>query len=177
VIIDDVIGAKKAVHYLLENGAKKIGLVSTVDYVSVGKLRTRGYLEVLRENNVEIDESLILKIEDMDNSETEIKDFIDKNEVDAVFAVNEHFAIYAIKAIQEKGLKVPEDVSVIGFTDGELSKRFIPSLTTVSQHGERMGAEAARLLIDKLERKPEEEESYRTVIVETNLIERNSTKL
>ena len=177
VIIDDVIGAKKAVQYLIDKGAKKIGLVSTVDYVSVGKLRTRGYLEILRENNVEIDENLILKIEDMDHSEAEIKDFINKNDLDAVFAVNEHFAIHAIKAVQEKGLKVPDDVSVIGFTDGELSKRFIPSLTTVSQHGERMGAEAARLLIDKLERKPEEEESYKTVIVETSLIERNSTKL
>jgi LacI family transcriptional regulator len=112
----------------------------------------------------------------MENSEAEIRKFIMNNEVDALFAVNEHFAIHAIKAIQEKGLKVPDDVMVIGFTDGDLSKRFIPSLTTVSQHGERMGAEAARLLIEKLERKPEEEETYQTVIVETSLVERNSTK-
>ena len=176
VIIDDVIGAKKAVQYLIAKKARKIGLISTVDYVSVGKLRTRGYLEVLKENNLEIDKNLILKIEDMKNSEAEIKEFIMNNEVDALFAVNEHFAIHAIKAIQEKGLKVPDDVMVIGFTDGDLSKRFIPSLTTVSQHGERMGAEAARLLIEKLERKPEEEETYQTVIVETSLVERNSTK-
>lgn len=176
VIIDDVIGAKKAVRYLIAKKARKIGLISTVDYVSVGKLRTRGYLEVLKENNIEIDKNLILKIEDMKNSEAEIRKFIMNNEVDALFAVNEHFAIHAIKAIQEKGLKVPDDVMVIGFTDGDLSKRFIPSLTTVSQHGERMGAEAARLLIEKLERKPEEEETYQTVIVETNLVERNSTK-
>jgi LacI family transcriptional regulator len=176
VIIDDVIGAKKAVQYLIDKKARKIGLISTVDYVSVGKLRTRGYLEVLKENNLEIDKNLILKIEDMENSEAEIRKFIMNNEVDALFAVNEHFAIHAIKAIQEKGLKVPDDVMVIGFTDGDLSKRFIPSLTTVSQHGERMGAEAARLLIEKLERKPEEEETYQTVIVETSLVERNSTK-
>jgi LacI family transcriptional regulator len=71
---------------------------------------------------------------------------------------------------------VPEDVQVIGFTDGELSKRFIPSLTTISQHGSRMGEEAARLLIEKLEKSPEEEESYKTIIVDTGLIERESTK-
>lgn len=176
VIIDDVIGAKKAVQHLIDKKAKKIGLISTVDYVSVGKLRTRGYLEVLKENNIEIDENLILKIEDMENSEARIKQFIINHKLDALFAVNEHFAIHAIKAIQEEGLKVPDDVMVVGFTNGDLSKRFIPSLTTVSQHGARMGAEAARLLIEKLERKPEEEETYQTVIVETSLIERNSTK-
>lgn len=176
VIIDDVIGAKKAVQHLIDKKAKKIGLISTVDYVSVGKLRTRGYLEVLKENNIEIDENLILKIEDMENSEARIKQFITNNKLNALFAVNEHFAIHAIKAIQEEGLKVPDDVMVVGFTNGDLSKRFIPSLTTVSQHGARMGAEAARLLIEKLERKPEEEETYQTVIVETSLIERNSTK-
>lgn len=176
VIIDDVIGAKKAVQHLIDKKAKKIGLISTVDYVSVGKLRTRGYLEVLEENNFQIDKNLILKIEDMENSEARIKQFITNNKVDALFAVNEHFAIHAIKAIQEEGLKVPDDVMVVGFTNGDLSKRFIPSLTTVSQHGSRMGAEAARLLIEKLERKPEEEETYQTVIVETSLVERNSTK-
>ena len=176
VIIDDVIGAKKAVQHLIDKKAKNIGLISTVDYVSVGKLRTRGYMESLKENNIEIDENLILKIEDMENSEARIKQFITINKIDALFAVNEHFAIHAIKAIQEEGLKVPDDVMVVGFTNGDLSKRFIPSLSTVSQHGARMGAEAARLLIEKLERKPEEEETYQTVIVETSLIERNSTK-
>lgn len=177
VIIDDVNGAKKAVQYLLDQGAKRVGLISTVDYVSVGKLRTRGYQQALANNANEIAPELILKIEDMDNSEEAITAFINTNEMDAIFAVNEHFAIDAIKAIQKKGLNVPEDVSVIGFSDGELSKRFVPSLTTVSQHGERMGAEAARLLIDKLERKPDEEEYYKTVIVETSLVERNSTKI
>ena len=176
VIIDDVIGAKKAVQHLVETGCRKIGLISTVDYVSVGKLRTRGYKIALEEKNIKVDESLILKIEEIENSEEEIAKFLKDKEVDGIFAVNEHFAISAIKAIQENGKKVPDDVSVIGFTDGELSKRFIPSLTTVSQHGTRMGEESARLLIEKLERDPSEDEDYKTIIVETGLVTRNSTK-
>ena len=112
----------------------------------------------------------------MDNSEAEIQQFLENNEVDGIFAVNEHFAIYAVKALQENHKRIPEDVSVIGFTDGELSKRFIPSLTTVSQHGERMGEEAAKLLIENLESEVTEDEHYRTLIVETELILRNSTK-
>ena len=176
VIIDDVIGAKKAVQHLVDTGCRKIGLISTVDYVSVGKLRTRGYKNALEENNIVVDENLILKIEEIENSEEEIARFLKNKDVDGVFAVNEHFAISAIKAIQEYGKKVPDDVSVIGFTDGELSKRFIPSLTTVSQHGTRIGEEAARMLIEKLERDPAEDEDYKTIIIETGLVTRNSTK-
>ncbi|MCM8568313.1 LacI family transcriptional regulator [Gramella jeungdoensis] len=176
VIIDDVNGAKKAVQHLIDIGCKKIALISTVDYVSVGKLRTKGYKTALKDNFFNVDESLILKIEEMDESEAEIERFLKDKDIDGVFAVNEHFAISAIKAIQENGKKVPDDVSVIGFTDGELSKRFIPSLTTVSQHGTRMGEEAARMLIEKLENTPAEDEKYKTIIVETGLVTRNSTK-
>lgn len=176
VVIDDVIGAKKAVQHLIDKQCKNVALISTVDYVSVGKLRTQGYLEALKENRIEIQEDHILKIEDFNNSEKEIKDFLQGKKVDGVFAVNEHFAIYAIKAFTDQGLKVPDDVSVVGFTNGELSKLFIPSLTTVSQHGAEIGAKAAKLLIKKLESEEGEEGPYETIIVETGLIQRNSTK-
>tara|TARA_R100001369_G_scaffold26921_1_gene48645 strand:+ start:48260 stop:49282 length:1023 start_codon:yes stop_codon:yes gene_type:complete len=176
VIIDDMLGAKKAVKHLIEIGCKKIGLITTIDYVSVGKLRTRGYREALKESNIPINEDLILKVEDFDQSELEIQAFLKDKKVDAVFAVNEHFAIYAIKALKEQGLDVPRDVSVIAFTDGELSKRFMPSLTTINQHGEEMGAQAARLLIRKLENDEAEDEPFETIIIETSLVKRNSTK-
>lgn len=176
VIIDDMLGAKKAVQHLIDIGCKKIGLITTIDYVSVGKLRTKGYREALADNNIPTDENLILKVEDFDQSEAEIQAFLKNKDVDAVFAVNEHFAIYAIKALKERGIDVPKDVSVIAFTDGELSKRFMPSLTTINQHGEEMGAQAARLLIRKLENEEAEDEPFETIIIETSLVKRNSTK-
>lgn len=73
VIIDDVTGGKKAVQYLVDCGCKNIALISTVDYVSVGKLRTHGYKQALADNNIEINEDLILKIEEMEDSEGDIK--------------------------------------------------------------------------------------------------------
>jgi len=176
VIIDDMLGAKKAVQHLIDIGCKRIGLITTIDYVSVGKLRTKGYREALADNNIPSDENLILKVEDFDHSEAEIQAFLNDKDVDAVFAVNEHFAIYAIKALKERGIDVPKDVSVIAFTDGELSKRFMPSLTTINQHGEEMGAQAARLLIRKLENEEAEDEPFETIIIETSFIKRNSTK-
>jgi LacI family transcriptional regulator len=176
VIIDDVIGAKKAVQRLIDLGCKNIAIISTVDYISVGKLRTQGYIQALNENDIEIDQNLILKVEDFEKSEEEIKVFLADKDIDGLFAVNEHFAIYAIKAFTERGLKIPEDVSVIGFTNGELSKLSNPGLTTVSQHGAEMGAQAASLLIKKLESTQDHDEAFQTIIIETGLVERNSTK-
>lgn len=176
VIIDDVTGAKKAVQKLIDLDCRRIALISTVDYVSVGKLRTEGYRKCLEENHLPVDESLILKVENFDESQTEIRDFLVNKKVDGIFAVNEHFAVYAIKAINSQGLQVPRDVKVIGFTNGELSKHFIPSLTTISQHGAEIGAQAARLLIRKLENEDDEDEQFETIIVETGLVERESTR-
>ncbi|SDL08695.1 transcriptional regulator, LacI family [Salinimicrobium catena] len=176
VIIDDTAGAKKAVQHLIDIGCKRIGIITTVDYISVGKLRTQGYLEALEANGMSPDEDLILKIEDMQGSEKEIAEFLKTRDLDGIFAVNEQFSTSAIRGLLNKGLKVPDDVSVIGFSDGELAHRFIPSLSTINQHGAEIGARAARLLIERLERSVDAEESYQTQIVETSLIERESTR-
>lgn len=176
VIIDDTEGAKKAVQHLLDIGCSKVGIITTVDYISVGKLRTEGYVEALRQNGLEVDDSLILKIEDMDNSERDISKFIETADMDGVFAVNEQFSTSAIKAFYKKGLKVPEDVKVVSFSDGELSRRFLPSLTTINQHGAEIGARAAEMLIERLENQNSNGEWFKTEMIKTSLIERESTK-
>lgn len=175
VIIDDKTAAQDAVNFLIYKGLKKIGLITTVDYVSVGKLRTEGYILALQQNNIVLNEKLILKIEDIENSENEIQNFIENNNLDGVFAVNELFAVTTIKAANRMGKNVPNDLSVIGFTDGIISKYSTPSITTVSQNGVSMGQRAAKLLIERLENDEEEEEYYSTEIIETHLVEREST--
>ncbi len=175
VIIDDKLAAFQAVQSLINNGFKKIALISTVDYVSVGKLRTEGYLQALSNNDIEINEKLILKIEDVKSSADEIENLIKNNDLEAIFAVNELFAVTAIKAVIKQGLKVPEDISVIGFTDGIISKYSSPSITTVSQNGIKMGGKAAKMLIDRLESEDEDEEHYKTEVIETHLVVREST--
>ena len=176
VIIDDNLAAFNATQYLIDKGFKKIALISTVDYVSVGKLRTEGYTKALKNNDLLVNENLILKIEDTDNFESQIKTLVETNELDAIFAVNEIFAVTAIKVVTKLGKKVPEDISVIGFTDGIISKYSSPSITTVSQNGVKMGEKAAIMLIEKLEIEEEEyEEQYKTEVIETELVEREST--
>jgi LacI family transcriptional regulator len=183
VIVDDVEGSKKAVKKLIDNGCKHIAIITTKDYVSVGRLRTQGYIETLEEHKINPKASLILKIEDklvsedhLELLETEIEQLFKSNKkLDGIFAVNELYAITAMKVARKYNKSIPEDLQVIGFTDGVLSKHSTPSLTTVSQHGQKIGEKAAQLLIDKLENE-NDEEIYQTIVIETELVERESTK-
>jgi len=179
VIIDDKAAAYEAVQSLIDNGRKKIALVTTVDYVSVGKLRTDGYEKALLDNGITFNEDLIIKIEDVDTCEITISQLLHDRAFDAVFAVNELFAVTIIKTASKMGLKVPEDLAVIAFTDGIISKYSTPSITTVSQSGEKMGNKAAKMLIERLEAEhdddEEENENYTTEVIETHLIKREST--
>lgn len=177
VIIDDQQAAYDAVDFLISKGFKNIALVTTVDYVSVGKLRTEGYLNALRVHGIPVNENMIVKIEDIENSASKIEKLFEENKPDAIFAVNELFAVTSIKLATKRGLKVPDDISVIGFTDGIISEFSTPSITTVSQNGIKMGGAAAKMLIDRLEMEEEEEENeqYKTELIETHLVEREST--
>lgn len=174
VIIDDQMASYEAVDYLISKGFNKIALLSTVDYVSVGKLRTDGYIKALRDHGLPIREEMIVKIEDIDNCSVKIEKMLAEEKPDAIFAVNELFAVTSIKLAAKMGIKVPEDMAVIGFTDGIISQFSTPSITTVSQNGIKMGGRAAQMLIDRLEME-EEDEHYRTEVIETHLVEREST--
>ena len=176
VIIDDKQAAYEAVQSLIDKGRKKIALVTTVDYVSVGKLRTDGYVKALLDNNLPFDEHLIIKIEDIDTCEIIIGKLLEDEAIDAVFAVNEIFAVTCIKTANKIGLNVPKDLAVIAFTDGMISKYSTPTITTVSQSGVKMGNRAAKIIIDRLESEDEsDDENYITEVIETYLVEREST--
>ncbi|MGC4040518.1 MAG: LacI family DNA-binding transcriptional regulator [Flavobacterium sp.] len=175
VIIDDNQAAFDVTQFLIDKGFKKIALITTVDYVSVGKLRTEGFIKALKNNDLKVNENLILRIEDTVNFESSIEDLLINNRPDAIFAVNELFAVTAIKLARKHNIKVPEELSIVGFTDGIISKYSTPSITTVSQNGIKMGGKAAKMLIERLESEEEGEEQYRTEVIETELVEREST--
>lgn len=174
VVIDDFHGAYNAVKYLIDQGRKRIALLTMPDYMSVGNLRTEGYKKALLDNGLEIDENLIIRLEDFYSGFEAVEELIKNEKVDAIFGVTEFFAVSAMKIAQKAGYKTPEDISVIGFTDGIVSVSSSPSLTTVSQHGEEIGMRAARLLINRLENESEEEAPFIREVVKSTLVKRES---
>ncbi|MFQ6600943.1 LacI family DNA-binding transcriptional regulator [Flavobacterium sp. C3NV] len=176
VVVDDFDSALNSTQHLINLGCKNIALISSVDNLSVGKLRADGYLKALADNNIPVNEKIILRTDSEDDMKAKI-DAIFDNKIDAIFALDENDSVAALRVSLKKGYKVPEDISIIGFADGILaSRRLSPSLTTVSQHGIEIGEVAAKQLIKRLEETEEETSDYETIVIKTKLKERESTR-
>jgi LacI family transcriptional regulator len=175
VVVDDFDSAFDATQHLIKTGAKKIALFSAIDNLSVGKLRVKGYLKALQDNKISFDNALTILTDNEKEFDAKADNFFNNNKVDAVFALDEHASVSAMKLGIKKGLKIPEELSIIGFADGVWSRRMTPSLSTVSQHGPEIGEVAVKMLIDKLESK-DEEYSFKTTVIKTELRQRESTK-
>ena len=173
-INDDIGGAFKATNHLIEIGSKRIALITTQDFITVGSLRREGYLKALKSKGIEVDESLIYKIDDKEDLYEQIKKVINiSNPPDAILAVNEIYAAIALKISQEKGLNIPKDIAIIGFTSGLISEFTNPPLTSVVQHGYLMGEQAAELLINRIEHKGSGE--FQKTVISPDLKIRKST--
>jgi LacI family transcriptional regulator len=175
VVLNDDKIAYEATMSLIAEGRKHIALLTTDNFLSVSNSRELGYRKALEENGISINEQLILRLpynEDVNGMES----FLVENNIDAILSVNEIFAIHCMGVVQKMALKIPENISVIGFTDGILSKYAEPKLTTVAQHGDKMGEVAAKLLIEKIENDfDEEEEVFITEVIAATIIRREST--
>ncbi|MBA9072953.1 LacI family transcriptional regulator [Flavobacterium gossypii] len=175
VIVDDFDSSVNAVNHLITLGCRKIALLTSIDNLSVAKLRAQGYVKALNDNDITINKDLIIRTDNPDEFDFRLKDLIDNQEIDGIFGLDEHASTMAMKMAIKKGIKIPEELSVIGFADGVWSRRLTPSLSTISQHGIEIGEEAAKMLIEKLESK-DEEYAYRTTVIKTELRQRDSTR-
>ncbi len=174
VIINDEQAAYDAVKKLIDSGRKRIALFTTENYLGVSSKRADGYFSALKAHKIEIDENLVLQLPFQFENEDKSEAFFKSRSFDAVLCVNEIFAVRAMRMAQSMGKRIPQDLSIIGFTDGILSKLSSPSLTAVAQHGIRMGEIAAKMLIEKVE-SDREQENFRTEIIQATIIEREST--
>lgn len=173
VILNDEEIAYEAVEYMIHTGKRNIALITTEGYFNVSYDRAKGYQTALRKNGLDYNDALVLTLPYKSEDDTDIWNFFENNEIDAVLCVNEIFAIKCMDVVQRQGKKVPEDISFIGFTNGILSRYSTPKLTTVAQHGELMGETAARLLIDRIEN--DLEGNHKTEVISATIIHREST--
>ena len=173
VIVDDFDATYNATKSLIDEGRKHIAFVSNINDISVGKLRERGYNKAILENgNLE---PLVLKIKNKDDHQKKIKSLFKKNKtIDAIVAADSSSGIIAINTAVSFGLKVPKDISVIGFASKSDSNHTLPKLTTIRQHAKAIGAHAAELLIKRIENDGLEED-VKTKIVKTSLVKNEST--
>lgn len=175
VVVDDYAGAFAAVEYLIQTGCKRIAFYSSPFHLEISKNRKNGYMDALRKYGLTVDESLIRVCDTREEAIIITPEILDRpDRPDGFFAINDHCAAGILYATKLAKIKVPQEIAIMGFSDGELAKACDPMLSTVEQHGYEMGKHAAKLLIDKIN--GETQGRYTNKIVKTNLIIRGTTK-
>ncbi|MDE5660538.1 MAG: LacI family transcriptional regulator [Muribaculaceae bacterium] len=175
VMIDDCRMAEKAVEHLIETGRRNIiHLLGPVN-LEVSAMRAQGFANALSRNGLDPDgRSLPAGIFIKDGQEAVEKLLAEGGPLpDAIFCFNDPVAIGAMKALKSAGIKVPDDIAIVGFSEGTMATVVEPQLTTVLQPTKEMGREAARLLLDQL-RNPRHH-SPQTVCLDARLNIRGSS--
>lgn len=171
VLIDNEHGAFQATQHLINFGHKRIGFISGDLERRSFNLRLKGYRKALEYNGIDFDTKLIVSggVEKGYEHTSQLLQL--KDRPTAIFSANDINAIFGYKAISDAGLKIPDDISVIGFDDIELSKISNPPLTTMRVYKEEMGSIAVRVLLQTMRN---EIDKPLTTMIPIKLVERNS---
>ena len=172
VISDNFRAAYQAVEYLIKQGHKHIGLVGgEPDCYPSLRERRNGYFRAMKENDLKDIHSADFNINQQNAEEKVIKLLKENPGITALFAINDNIGVDCIHAAQNLGLKVPQDISVIGYDDTHLATSISPSLTTMHVDTVAMGQGAVHLVSMRLHRP---EAARVTLVVHPALVERQS---
>ena len=176
VSIDDKIAAKKAIEYLIELGHKNIGIIGgEMAHSNPARLRYLGCVEAFEENNLkfDVDKQYTCSYFNLDDGYNAMVELLNKDKsITAVFAMSDVTAIGAVRAAKDKGYRVPDDISVIGFDGIETGQYLVPRLTTISQPEDMIVENSVLTLMNVVN----QSEYPEHLVVPFKLLEGESTK-
>ena len=176
VVVDDYMGAFNAVSYLVETGCTRIAFYGSAMNMEISKNRFNGYKDALLKHGIPYDEELTRICDNRTDAEAITPELLKKDAPpNGFFAVNDDTAIGILYTAKRMGLRVPQDISICGFTNGYRAVACDPMLTTVEQRGKQVGEEAANILIGHVEGIIPMDKAERR-IVRTRLVIRGTTK-
>lgn len=176
VVVDDYAGVCSAVDYLVRTGCRRIAFFGSPAHLAISNNRRMGYEDALRKNQLPVRKELIKICDNYADALRLTPELLGLPEPpDAFFAVNDETAIGTLNVVKAHGLKIPDQVSICGFTNNTLAEVSDPLLTSVDQHGYELGATAMRLLINRLEG-VQDENRIVSKIIKTNLVIRQTTR-
>jgi LacI family transcriptional regulator len=175
VIIDNYKAGYEATSHLLQQGCKRIVHIGGNMLRNVYSERFRGFKQALYENNVEFDKSLLFITDMSEQAGIEVAGKILKMKPrpDGIFSANDTTAVSVIVELEKAGIKIPEEIAVVGFNNEPISQVVKPNLTTVDYPAREIGEIAATSLIGQL--KNSQSSNLSTIVLKHNLIVRNSS--
>jgi DNA-binding LacI/PurR family transcriptional regulator len=174
VIVDDFSGAYSAVDHLIRMGCRRIAHLATSQDLMIGRNRKAGYVQALKDNNLEVDEEIILRCDTDKHAQKCIPYILSlQKKVDGIFAVNDLTAMSAMSIIKRSGYLIPDEIAIVGFSNSVYSSMTDPPLSTVEQQGFEMGRRAITLLLERIQ--SDERIDSRVEQIKTDLIVRGSS--
>ncbi|MBP6288057.1 MAG: LacI family transcriptional regulator [Ferruginibacter sp.] len=179
VVVDNYKGAYDATQHLVDSGYTKIAHVTSSQHLSISKERLDGYKAALADNGISLNESYIrycnhggmiyAELEDAVKSLVQLKD-----RPDAIFSAGDRLTISCLNALRSIGLKIPDDIALVGFSNSPLAELLNPALSVVKQPAFEMGQVATELLIKLIESKRPVTE-FEKVVLQTEIFTRESS--
>lgn len=180
VCIDDEAAAYEAVSWFLDNGHSEVAFMGSKVKYNTAEGRENGYRKALKDHGLEIHENLIIKDDySYPGGQRMAERFLALGEErpTAIFCISDSMAIGCINRLMEKGIKIPQEVSVMGFDDTSIAKVFCPSISTVSQQQTEIGKTAAKMLIESIRsgRYAKKNGKTRKVVLKHDIVIRETT--
>ncbi len=178
VEVDDFGGAYRAVEYLLKSGCRRIAHFGGPENLLNSQNRLRGYRKALDDYGIASNyEKIITAGLTIEEGKNACMQLLEEGELpDAIFAANDPLAIGALQVLKERNIAIPDQVSVIGFSNEPLTSLINPPMTTVEQPGFEMGQAATRLLLHEIDNKNDENLKHEKKELKAELVIRKSTK-
>ena len=175
VMANGDVAAQQATQHLIDTGSRRIAFIGGPNHLDMVIRRKHGYLEALRENRIPIERELVVceKIDFDWALEATVKLLRMENRPDAILAFNDIITFAAFTAIKQEGLRIPEDVALIGFTDDVHAKYVTPKLSAIEDQSHEMGAESCRLLLKSING---DTKIYRKIVPQKVVIRETSAK-
>ena len=146
------VAAQEATKHMIETGSRRVAFIGGPNHLDMVRRRKHGYLEALRENRIPIDRDLVVcdKIDFDVARKATLRLLEGENPPDAILAFNDIITYAAFDAIKSKGLRIPEDVAIIGFTDGDTAAFVTPRLSAIMDQAHVQGTKACQLLMKSI---------------------------
>ncbi|PSL07302.1 LacI family DNA-binding transcriptional regulator [Cecembia rubra] len=179
VTVNDFNGGYQATKHLIDQGYRKILHLAGPSNLTISKKRKEGYLAALNEAGIPVDEKLIVECpiaNEKESFESCVQLFKDAdNRPDAIFAHHDIVAAGAMLAVKSLGLKIPEEVGVVGFSNWQFASMIDPPLTSVMQPGSKIGEKATQILLEMINNKVINPLNMEDLVLDTELLIRKSS--
>jgi LacI family transcriptional regulator len=173
--VDDMYSIYNAVEFLTKQDLSKIALVCGIGDLGLGQARIEGYKKAFENLELPFNEDFLIVSNSPEVLRTKLEKLLDANKIEAFVSLDYLSTLLTSRVIQEKGLKIPEDIKIIGYVNEDFAPFLWPSLSYIDQHPKKIGETATQLLIQRIKKiQPKEKEEK---VLKTEIIHLDSTQL